>query len=258
MTSLLAVDVGNSHTKLGWFQDGKLRGETRFPTRGLVAQISNLRHAVAEFTRGHGARPAAAVMCSVVPRATAGWRRALADVCGAKPLVVSGDSDIGIANHYADPASLGPDRLVAALAARELYGAPVIVVSLGTATVVDAVSRAGEFLGGAIAPGIEISLGALAQRAARLPPVAFEVASRAIATDTRAGMIAGAFFGAVGQVRELLARQRAEMKQDVPAVITGGWGELLAPHLANIAAVEPALTLVGLRLAWEYRAIKGM
>jgi len=255
MTVLLAVDVGNSQTKLGWFENGKLSGQEHFP-----AGSRDPAEAIAALTADAGIRPAgaalarklAASMCSVVPDATPAWRAALREACGAEPLVVAGDTDVGIVNHYADPASLGPDRLVGALAARELHGAPVIVVSLGTATVVDAVSRAGEYLGGAIAPGVETSLAALAQRAARLLPVRFEAAPRAIATDTRAGMIAGAFFGAVGQIRELLAGVRAEMGEDAPAVLTGGQAELVAREVENVAAVEPALTLIGLRLAWEY------
>jgi type III pantothenate kinase len=271
MTVLLAVDVGNSQTKLGWFENGKLSGQEHFPAGSrdpaeAIAALTadaGIRRLGPTGRRGGRARPShlkgavparklAASMCSVVPDATPAWRAALREACGAEPLVVAGDTDIGMVNHYADPASLGPDRLVGALAARELHGAPVIVVSLGTATVVDAVSRAGEYLGGAIAPGVETSLAALAQRAARLLPVRFEAAPRAIATDTRAGMIAGAFFGAVGQIRELLAGVRAEMGEDAPAVLTGGRAELVAREVENVAAVEPALTLLGLRLAWEY------
>jgi len=242
MTVLLAVDVGNSQTKLGWFEDGNLGGQEHLPTGSRdPAQV------IAEAPKA-----AHAVMCSVVPGAVAPWRNALREATGHDPFVVNGDTAVGIVNHYADPASLGPDRLVGALAARELHGAPVIVVSLGTATVVDAVSRAGEYLGGAIAPGVETSLAALAERAARLLPVRFETAPRVIATDTRAGMIAGAFFGAVGQIRELLARVRAEMGEDAPAVLTGGRAELVAREIDNVVAVEPALTLIGLRLAWEH------
>ena len=247
MTVLLAVDVGNSQTKLGWFDDEHLGRESHFATGSRPAGES-----VAEFLSQAKVRPAGAAMCSVVPTMTDEWRAALRSALGAEPLVVHGDSDIGIRNRYTEPQSLGPDRLVGALAARELYGAPVVVVSVGTATVVNAVSRDGEFLGGAIAPGIEASLAALTEKAARLFPVEPEAAPRAIATDTRGGMIAGAFFGAVGQVKELLARMRAEMGEDVPAVLTGGWAELVARELSNVTAVEPALTLIGLRLAWDH------
>jgi type III pantothenate kinase len=247
MRVLLAVDVGNSQTKLGWFEDEYLRRQTQLATGSRPASA-----AVSEFLPKAVARPAAAVMSSVAPAITDEWRTALRSAVDAEPLVVQGDSEIGIRNHYVAPQSLGPDRLVGALAARELYGAPVIAVSLGTATVVNVVSRQGEFLGGAIAPGLEASLAALTEKAARLFPVEFEVAPRAIATDTRGAMIAGAFFGAVGQVKELLARSRGEMGEDAPAVLTGGWAELVAPELSNIAGVEPALTLIGLRLAWEH------
>ena len=252
MTVLLAVDVGNSQTKLGWFEGETLRGEDHFPTGSREPA-----QAVADLLVAAGARPQAAAMCSVVPDAVEAWRSALHHVAGAEPLVIGGESEIGIVNRYSAPASLGPDRLVGALAARELYGAPVIVVSLGTATVVDAVSRQGEFLGGAIAPGVETSAAAVAEKAARLLPVQFEVAPRAIATETQGAMIAGVFFGVVGQVKELLARVRAEMGEQAPAVLTGGRAELLAHELENVAAVEPALTLIGLRLAWERVTRKG-
>jgi len=247
MRVLLAVDVGNSQTKLGWFEDEHLRRETQLATGSRPASAT-----VSGFLSQASGRPTAAVMCSVVPAMTEEWRAALGSALGAEPLVVQGDSEIGIRNRYTEPQSLGPDRLVGALAARELYGAPVIAVSLGTATVVNAVSRDGEFLGGAIAPGLEASLAALTETAARLLPVQVEVAPCVIATDTRGAMIAGAFFGAVGQVKELLARMRAEMGEDVPAVLTGGWAELVARDLSNVTAVEPALTLIGLRLAWDH------
>jgi len=251
MTMVLALDLGNSQTKLGWFDPGQLRGELHFPTGAR-----DPAEAIADLLAQAKALPSGAAMCSVIPDAGEAWRGALRQVTGSDPLVVAGDSEIGIANRYDDPAALGPDRLVGALAARELYGAPVIVVSLGTATVVNVVSRAGEFIGGAIAPGVETSLAALAAKAARLLPVQFEVAPRAIAINTRDGMIAGAFFGVVGQVKELLARARAEMGEAAPVVLTGGRAELVAHELDNVAGVEPALTLIGLRLAWEYVASK--
>jgi type III pantothenate kinase len=247
MTVLLAVDVGNSQTKVGWFEDQQLRGESHFATGSR-----STGQALAGFLSQGDTHPTAAAMCSVVPTMTDEWRAALRALLGAEPLVVNGDSDIGIRNRYTEPQSLGPDRLVGALAARELHGAPVIAVSLGTATVVNVVSRVGEFIGGAIAPGIEASLAALTEKAARLLPVELEVAPRAIATDTRGAMIAGAFFGAVGQIKELLTRVRREMGEPAPAVLTGGWAELVAPELSNVAAVEPTLTLIGLRLAWEH------
>jgi type III pantothenate kinase len=247
MTILLAVDVGNSQTKLGWFEQEHLREERHFPT-GSIRPAD----AVAGFMPRRPTGDAGAAMCSVVPDLTDAWRQALSAALGFDPIVITGETSIGMVNHYEDPASLGPDRLVGALAARELYGAPVIAVSLGSATVVNAVSRAGGFLGGAIAPGVETSLAALSEKAARLLPVEFEEAPAAIATNTRDAMIAGAYFGAVGQVRELLAQVRKEMGEEAPAVITGGRATLVARRLDNIVAVEPALNLIGLRLAWEH------
>ena len=247
MTFVLAVDVGNSQTKLGWFEQEQLREQRDFPT-GSIRPAD----ALAGLVPSAPPHAIGAAMCSVVPNLTDEWRRALRATSGSDPLVVTGETDVGMANHYEDPASLGPDRLVGALAARELYGAPVIVVSLGSATVVNAVSRAGEFLGGAIAPGVETSLAALSEKAARLLPVEFEEAPAAIARNTRDAMVAGAYFGAVGQVRELLAQVRAEMGEEAPAVVTGGRATLVARRLDNIVAVEPALNLIGLRLAWEY------
>ncbi|UCH34993.1 MAG: type III pantothenate kinase [Armatimonadota bacterium] len=247
MTALLAVDVGNSETKLGLLEQERPRTELHFPTGAHEPSES-----IADLVARAPVRPAAAAMCSVVPAATEMWQIALRDAVGAEAFVVEGDTDVGMRNCYAEPATLGPDRLVGALAARELYGAPVIVVSLGTATVINVVSRTGEFLGGAIAPGVETSLAALEEKAARLLPVRFEAAPRVIASDTRSAMTAGAFFGVLGQVKELLARARAELGEPAPAVLTGGRAELIARELDNIAGVEPALNLIGLRLAWAY------
>jgi type III pantothenate kinase len=158
----------------------------------------------------------------------------------------------GLAIRYDDPREVGPDRIANAVAARERHGAPAVVVDFGTSTNFDVVSAAGEFAGGVLAPGIEVSMDALFARAARLPKVPFEAPERVISQTTTAALQSGLVYGFAGQVDAIVERIRAELgAPDAPVVATGGLAELIAPHSKTITAVDPELTLQGLRLVWE-------
>jgi type III pantothenate kinase len=157
----------------------------------------------------------------------------------------------GVPVRYDDPREVGPDRIANTVAVRERHGTPAVVVDFGTSTNFDVVSAAGEFVGGVLAPGIEVSMDALFERAARLPRVPFSAPERVISQTTVTALQSGLVFGFAGQVDAIVDRIREELDAPAaPVVATGGLAELITPHSRTITAVDPELTLHGLRLVW--------
>ena len=245
---LLAADVGNTETAFGLYDDAELVEHWRVATnpRATADELGVLLAGLLEIDGVDGIALSSSVPALV--REYGGF----AERWAKAPLLVVGPGvATGIAIRYDDPREVGPDRIANSVAARERYGAPCIVVDFGTSTNFDVVSAAGEFVGGVLAPGIEVSMDALAARAARLFRVDLAAPPTTIGKTTHASLQSGVVYGFAGQVDAIVARIRSELRADAVAVATGGLADVIAPHAASIAHVDPFLTLDGLRLVWE-------
>jgi type III pantothenate kinase len=192
------------------------------------------------------------VLCSSVPQLVREYEAFADHWAGAELLVLGPGVPTGVPVRYDDPREVGPDRIANAVAARVRHGTPCVVVDFGTSTNFDVVSAAGEFAGGVLAPGIEISMDALFARAARLPRVPFVAPERVISQTTVAALQSGLVYGFAGQVDAIVDRIRDELgAPDAVVVATGGLAELIAPHSRTIGALDQELTLHGLRLVWD-------
>jgi type III pantothenate kinase len=197
------------------------------------------------------ARVGAVALASVVPPLTPVLVALARQYLGQDPLVVGPGVKTGMPILYEPPGDVGADRIVNGVAAFAAYGGPVIVVDFGTATTFDVVTRRGEYAGGVICPGIGISADALFQRAARLPRVEVRRPSRVVGRSTVCSMQSGLYFGYAAMCEGLIARIRGELGEPARVVATGGLAETLAADMPSIEAVDPVLTLTGLRLIWE-------
>jgi len=238
-TDYLLIDVSNSFVKLAFATKEKIGKTSRIATKKLTAA------ALRQVLRGHDIQ--AIVVSSVVPQRN----RTIKAAAGSTRVVfLNSKLDLGVGVDYPKPRSIGADRLANAVAVTQLYGVPAIVVDFGTAVTFDVVSAAGDYVGGVIAPGLEVMTNYLYQRTALLPKLSLREPPRAIGKTTRDAMMSGAVFGYRGLVREIVARVTDEnFLQKKPRVIaTGGYAQLIADKLPEIEAVHPNLTLEGLRI----------
>jgi type III pantothenate kinase len=245
---LLAVDVGNTQTVLGVYSGGELADHWRLATeRSTTAdELGVLLGGLLDLDAVGGI-----CLASTVPVLVREWEMLAVKWADAPLLVVGPGVKTGIPVRYDDPREVGPDRIVNAVAAKERYGTPVIVVDFGTSTNFDVVSSEGEYVGGVIAPGIEVSMEALFARAARLVKVDYTPPPTVIGKTTVGGLQSGLVYGFAGQVDGIVGRIREELEVDARAVATGGLADLVAPYSRTIERVDPFLTLDGLRLVWE-------
>jgi type III pantothenate kinase len=250
---LLCIDIGNTNITLGLYEGAALGPRWRLATEhermpdefGLqVAGLLALAGKSAEDIRGIS-------MASVVPPLTGRWIETCRIYLQQDPLVVDAGVRTGVKIRYDDPRSVGADRIVDAAAAYRLYGGPACIVDFGTATTFDAISAEGEYLGGAIAPGIGIAAQALFQRTAKLPRVDLSRPPAAIGRNTVHAIQSGLLFGYVGLVEGMVARFRAELGDGLKVIGTGGEVDIIARETEAIEIRAPWLTLDGLRMIYE-------
>jgi type III pantothenate kinase len=271
---LLALDIGNTNIVAGVFNNDQLIAQWRLSSGERTADELAAFFKIAFDSHDlnfHDVRGVA--ISSVVPALTPQAALLAQEYFRVQPLIVGHDLDIGLRNDYGDPRAVGADRLVNALAAWTKYSCACVIADFGTATTVDAVSSDGVYLGGAIAPGLQISTDALFQAAARLPRVELQPPSdgKTLARHTTASMQAGLVYGYAGLTSELVRRCRQELVEiegekarkcgrtekdtlvDMPTKVlaTGGLASLIAPLVPEIEHVEPELALEGLRLIWQ-------
>jgi type III pantothenate kinase len=247
---LLLLDIGNTHTHVGLANGQSVTRQTNIPTRGWsnrAAEAAMVRFAGTAALRG-------AVLCSVVPRATPRACRAVRHHWKLECLVLSPKTLTGLGIDYPRPDTIGADRLANALAARHHFGAPVVVVDFGTAVTFDVVNQAGNYVGGIIAPGLAAMTDYLHEKTALLPRIKIREVRAVLGKSTEEAMRVGAVHGYRGLVRGLLLELKRELKASrLPVVATGGYSRLMAARLPEITAVDPLLTLEGLRLVWNLR-----
>jgi type III pantothenate kinase len=246
---LLAIDCGNTQTVFGLFEGDLLTEQYRVATNR-----SHTGDELAVLVRGFIDLESldGIVLCSSVPQLVTEYQGFADRWAGVELLTLGPGVSTGVPIRYDDPREVGPDRIANAVAARERHGAPAVVVDFGTSTNFDVVNAAGEFAGGVLAPGVEVSMDALFVRAARLPKVPFEAPERVISQTTVAALQSGLVYGFAGQVDAIVDRIRDELgATDAPVVATGGLADLIAPHSKTITAVDQELTLQGLRIVWQ-------
>jgi type III pantothenate kinase len=250
---LMTIDIGNTNISLGVYQGEELgpswrvsTDHQRMPDEYGLQVDGLLSHAglVAEDITG-------ICLASVVPQLTGVFMQACQNYLDLKPLVVDAGTKTGVRILYETPKSVGADRIVDAAAVQHLYGGPACVVDFGTGTTFDAISADGDYLGGAIAPGIGIAADALFRRAAKLPKVELSTPPSVIGKNTPHAMQSGLIFGYVGLVEGIVARFREELGSDMKVIATGGLTDIIARETDVFDIVAPWLTLDGLRIIWE-------
>ena len=244
---ILLFDIGNTHTHVGLADGRRVFKQADIPTYAWIAGggPGRMRNIL-----GNG-KIEGAVLCSVVPRVTPIVKKFVQTTWKFEALELNPATIHGVGIDYPKPGSIGPDRLANAIAARRRHGAPVVVVDFGTAVTFDVVDARGCYVGGIIAPGLAVMTSYLHEKTALLPKIQIREIRSVIGKSTEEAMLAGAVHGYRGLIRELIRELKRELRApNLPVVATGGYAKLIAARLPEIAAVEPDLTLEGLRLVW--------
>lgn len=253
MNMLLAVDIGNTNIALGIFDGKKLnhhwkirseREKTSDEYEIVLLSLLSLVYLQAEDIKS-------VIISSVVPPLTPVFQDLSQELLGVRPLVIGPGLKTGMPILYENPQEVGADRVVASVAAFEKYGGPVIVVDFGTATTFDAVSVQGEYLGGAIAPGIQIAAEALYLKTAKLPRIEIKKPKQAIGRTTVNSMQSGLYFGYIGLVSNIITEITKELGKGTNVVATGSFASQIHSDLGKIDHLEPFLVLEGLRIIHE-------
>lgn len=247
---LLVIDVGNTQTALGVFREDDLAGSWRLATelRRTGDELAVILDGLLRLDGLSKDSVTGIAISSVVPRLSTQYAAMASNRFGVEALVVGPGIKTGMPILTSDPRQVGPDLIVDAVAAYEAFGGPCIAVDFGTATTFSAISANGEYLGHAIAPGIEISLDALSQRAARLMNVELQNPGTVIGKNTAQAMQAGAIFGFAGQVDGIVGRMREELGGTAVTVATGGLASLIFEQSESLDHLDPLLTLRGLNI----------
>lgn len=250
---VILVDVGNTNTVFGVFEGDSLKAQFRLSTdpERTADEYASLILPLLERSGLDPEDSEAIMISSVVPTLTPTLKRLSESLFGHEPVFVGPDVKTGLPILYKNPAEVGADRVVNAVAAKELYGSPVIVVDFGTATTFDLVSSSGEYAGGIIAPGLEISAEALFSHASRLYRVDVRKPPQLVANNTAGAMQSGLYFGYLGLVDGILERLLREVEGVKTVVATGGQADLLAEGSRYIEQVNPDLTLLGLKIIYD-------
>ena len=250
---LLAVDVGNTQTHFGAFRGEELVEHWRFATvrESTGDELGAALRTLLELRGLSFADLDAAIVSSTVPALGEEWRRAGQLYLGHEPIVVGPGVKTGMALRYDNPREIGADRLVNAVAAFERFHEACVVVDFGTAITFDPVSANGEYLGGLIAPGVELSLEALTERAAKLPKVDLAEPREVIGKSTVEALRSGVIYGFAGLVDGILERIGRELGPDFRTIATGGQAHVIVPSCERVSEIDDLLTLTGLRLIHE-------
>jgi len=250
---LFCLDIGNTTIVMGLYAGDELRHHWRIAAdaRKMPDEYAVLLWNLCAQGGVALAEVKGIVMASVVPPLTGVFQEVCQGLFGRPALVVDAGVKTGVRIRYENPREVGADRVANAVAAFRLYGGPACVVDFGTATIFDAISREGDYLGGAIAPGVYASAEALYRTTAKLPRIDVVRPPSAIGRNTVQSMQSGLLYGSVGLVEGMVGRYRAELGEDLHVVATGGLAPVIAAETSVIQAVDPWITLKGLRFIWE-------
>lgn len=250
---LLTIDIGNTNLTLGLYEGDKLGAHWRLATdHNRMPDEYGLQFLGLLQNAGKTLKDIKGIsLASVVPPLTGRVIQACREYLKQEPLVVDAGIKTGIKIRYEDPKAVGADRVCDAVAVMKLYGGPACVVDFGTATTFNAITKDGEYLGGAIMAGVNLAAEALYTRAAKLPRIDLQVPPSVIGRNTVHAMQSGLLFGYVSMVEGMVARFRSELGSDMKVVATGGMAEVIAKETKVIDIIAPWLTLEGLRIIWE-------